>query len=310
MALVGEGLRKRIPWGQAVRTAEETTPLIEEIELTTIGEEVGTFVAIEEAEAALSVSPLAPVGWILAGLTALGFGAYEIYEHLKSKGHDVDRTEIEKHVEKIQTEHQKQIVERDSRNVDFVPLEHQHKDYDFVPLEDQNLKPGSRGYVLPLHKYTGPGNSLNRGPAYNYADADAKEHDIAYDRAKTSKDITTADKKYLSKAVDHVVDGLSGSGSISDTITGGIGALGIGAKYLAEKYKGNIIYPSLSGEYKWLPLVNESLPIISLGGIIFPQNNKTNTLKIQKQRMYLKIYHPLPQAQARAKDLLTLVQTL
>nr|WEY02528.1 MAG: VP1 [Canine parvovirus] len=103
-----------------------------------------------------------------------------------------------------------------------------------------------QGLVPPPFKYLGPGNSLNRGNPYNQIDADAKEHDEAYNKASASRDIQSADKRFINKSIDHIAEGISGKGSISDTIGGIAGAIGIGSKHFIEKATGQL-YPSISG---------------------------------------------------------------
>ena len=111
--------------------------------------------------------------------------------------------------------------------------------------------PDNRGFVPPPFKYLGPGNSLNRGTPYNDIDADAQEHDHAYDTAKTQEDIRESDIHLLRKASDHIVEGISGRGSISNTIGGALAGIGIGGKYLIEKAVG-VQYP------KGLPASSEA----------------------------------------------------
>lgn len=98
------------------------------------------------------------------------------------------------------------------------------------------------GLVPKPFKYLGPGNSLDRGIPYNDIDEDAKEHDIAYDSAKTQEEIQRSDIHLLRKASDHIIEGISGRGSISDTIGGTLAGLGIGAKKLVEDKVG-VKYP-------------------------------------------------------------------
>lgn len=108
--------------------------------------------------------------------------------------------------------------------------------------QGKNALPEKTGAVPPPFKYLGPGNSLNRGEPYNQIDADAQEHDHAYNSAKTQEQIEKSDIKLLSQASDHIVEGISGRGSISDTIGGALAGIGIGGKYLSEKAIG-VQYP-------------------------------------------------------------------
>lgn len=126
----------------------------------------------------------------------------------------------------------------ESGHYNKVSLKGAHKQSEHVEQE-----PDNQGLALPGTKYTGPGNSLNRGPGVNQADDDAQIHDTEYDTATSHKDIQKADINLLQRASDHIVEGISGKGSIGDTILSSIQGIGIGGKYLAEKAVGPI-YPS------------------------------------------------------------------
>lgn len=109
---------------------------------------------------------------------------------------------------------------------------------------DKILKGEKKGLTVPGFKYLGPGNSLNRGNPVNEIDEDAEEHDKAYDRAKTSEEVSAADKSFISKASDHIIKAINQKESLSNTIGAAIGAVGIGIKSGIEKQTG-VIYPSL-----------------------------------------------------------------
>lgn len=106
------------------------------------------------------------------------------------------------------------------------------------------LKSERRGLTVPGYKYLGPGNSLNRGVPNNNIDEDAREHDEAYSKAKTSEEVSQADKTFLSKAGDHLVNAINQKESLSNTVGAAIGAAGIGLKSAVEKHTG-VIYPSI-----------------------------------------------------------------
>lgn len=226
-------LRRRVPFS-------ERTPLLETFEVQE-AEEVaaeGLFASIEEAAASLDLTPLAPIGLWVGGLAGLGYGAYEIYEHLiKSKPKITLR--------KIEREHKKALKELEKQSFDLETLEDQHGDVDILPIEQQNIEGEKAGWVPAPYKYAGPGNSLNRGPAYDLVDESARQHDIAYDKAKSPEDIHKADKQFITEAGNYVAEGISGKGSISQAIGGFITGAGIGIKHLAEKSTGNIIYPPM-----------------------------------------------------------------
>lgn len=92
--------------------------------------------------------------------------------------------------------------------------------------------------TLPGYKYLGPGNSLDEGEPTNSADAIARQHDIAYDRAKTSEDIRRADREGIAAfASDRNIFG--------PTFGGIVGAAGLSAKYAVESFTG-VLYPNMS----------------------------------------------------------------
>lgn len=109
----------------------------------------------------------------------------------------------------------------------------------------ENLAASEHAYdlTLPGHNYLGPGNKLDKGPPTNQIDQDAQEHDHAYNDAQSQQDIKDADHKFIGQAGDHIAEGLSGHGSISDTIGAVIGGAGIGIKDKVENQTG-VKYPS------------------------------------------------------------------
>jgi hypothetical protein len=262
-------LRQRIPWSNRYEYLNG-----EEVELESFAEEglaevttdaiaETSFIGIEEAAAGLDATGVgAPIGFIVGGLAALGFGAYEIYEHLIKKHPDITLQTVREH-----------HPEHNSEPTAIIPLEEQGRDADFVPLENQ-AESSERGFVPPPFKYLGPGNSLNRGPPYNKVDEDARQHDIQYSQATNKEHIFESDRQFLNKAYKHITDGISGKGTISDTIGGVIGYGGIGVKHLAEKIRGDTIYPSFSGK-KWHLHLKKNLKNIK----IMVKNGLTTLLK-------------------------------
>lgn len=55
--------------------------------------------------------------------------------------------------------------------------------------------------TMTLGKYMGPGNSLVRGKPDDRVDAIAREHDIAYEQAKTQDDIKAADRRMIDQLI-------------------------------------------------------------------------------------------------------------
>lgn len=211
-------LRRRIPWNQSA--ASESIAEEGGLELEELGSDTAAFFEIEEAAAALDASPLAPVGIVVGALTALGYGAYEIHKHLSHTQKNLTLQEVEAHAENAQG-----------------------KDYSHFNREFNKV-----GLVPPPFKYLGPGNSLNKGEPYNEIDADALEHDIAYNTAENKENIFHADKKFLSQVGDHLAEGISGHGSISNSIGAALGGVGIGLKHSVESSLNRSIYPKFSGK--------------------------------------------------------------
>uniref|UniRef100_A0A1L8E5W6 Putative vp n=1 Tax=Haematobia irritans TaxID=7368 RepID=A0A1L8E5W6_HAEIR len=94
-------------------------------------------------------------------------------------------------------------------------------------------------FTLIGYKYLGPGNSLDKGEPINKADSIAREHDIAYDRAKTKEDIYKADREAIIQFKDDFLKNPH-LGNIA-------GFAGLGAKHIVERSLNKVIYPKLSG---------------------------------------------------------------
>lgn len=262
-------LRRRIPWGSQAAASEEI-PLIEAGSSSILegaaAEETafGVFAGIEEAGAALDSSGIgAPLGIAVGILGAIGFGAYEIYEHLASKGQNVDRRGKVQGYEKIKKMYEnakqnpdkhiqraKDLAQQHSDNQPTIePLEHQHPDFDFESLEDQ--KPVNTYYqTLPGSKYIGPGNPVDNGTPTNKVDFAAKQHDIAYGQARNDADVREADEKFKTSAQNSVAEALSFGGNPIEGIHGAVGYLGIQAKNIYEDTfnSGKSAYPTFAGK--------------------------------------------------------------
>lgn len=241
-------LRQRVPWGATAAESEEI-PLVEYgAEAVEIGTESELFFEAEAAAAALDSTGVgAPVGVIAGLVIAAGFGAYELWDHLTSRGHKLSQTQV-----KVIHDHFSNV--RNSKPV-LHPVATQAsstRDIEEAKQNRENTKiiplPESRGLVPPPFKYLGPGNTIDRGDPYNQVDADALEHDKAYERSQSTLDIRKADKKFLTQVGDHIAESIQGKSSISDSVASVAGGIGIGSKYIAESGIG-VQYPSISGKY-------------------------------------------------------------
>ena len=295
---MGTSAYKRIPWGKSELTEEELAG--EEIELADISETSGItvgegvtgatettallgeeaavtaeFLTIEEAAAGLDATGVGvPVGVTVGILAGAGFGAYEIYEHLIKSKPKVTYNKVQREHKKY---HKEKAAQKPINYKDISELPDESTGLDIETLEKQGLVP-------PPFKYLGPGNSINRGSPYNQIDSDAKKHDIQYSQATTKEEVQKSDKEFISKSRDHIAEGLSGKGSISDIIGATIGGIGIGFKYNAEKLTDKTFYPNLGK--LWLPpLKIELLPPLQLPLILFIKRSITQQQKMELNQL-------------------------
>lgn len=141
------------------------------------------------------------------------------------------------------------------RNKNKSAIENVHQRYtEYDKSHKQHQQPGvpepmemESGYpelIAPGFNYLGPGNQdMSKNPT-NMVDAAAREHDLAYNNAKTSKDVANADDAFLSAMGEHVLAGLTGKNSLIQTAGAVVGGLGIGAKRVVENVIG-VQYPSV-----------------------------------------------------------------
>lgn len=265
------GLRQRIPFSalgeeeiELLNTAGDSTI----IDLSGVEGAYSTFAIAEGAEAETLLSaglatagteastgigvPLA-VGTLLA--TGIAYGGYKIYEYEHNK--DLNQAQIKAQKHNI-------INAINNPSGGFVDTgEKTSLSYDT-----------NKGLNVPGTKYIGPGNILNKGDPTSLSDADALKHDKAYNSAQNSKQIFKADKTLLKEASDHIAEGISGSGSIKDTIQSGISGVGIGIKNIVEEsILGDSLYPQFSGKWHHL-ILNLKVKNLKHFGIIFLMKTK------------------------------------
>lgn len=87
---------------------------------------------------------------------------------------------------------------------------------------------------LPFHNYIGPGNPINNGPPIDIDDEIALLHDHRYANAENEEDIYKADNEAIGDFLSNVYNPHSA-----------IGAVGLGAKRVAEYIAGKVIYPNM-----------------------------------------------------------------
>lgn len=263
-------LTRRIPWSSRGASAIEEIPLIESgapavAEGAELAETTFAFSTIEEAAAGLDATGVgAPIGLVIGGLAALGFGAYEVYEYLHNKGTPLPFPEVHQHHSEAVAD-PKPIIdyfEKQNAEIDIVPLEEQQNDYDFVPLENQH-----RGWNLPGTNYVGPGNSVPNGPPLGTVDKFAYQHDKAYNEAKTQQDIQYADEQFKVGASNTFWDSLAGKESIFEGVAAGVSYTGIATKNTAEAYAGKVLYPSNLPGKKWHRHVTDTLTPLAVNKI-------------------------------------------
>lgn len=92
---------------------------------------------------------------------------------------------------------------------------------------------------FPDHKYLGPGNTVDNTPPVDTDDEIAREHDIAYERARTDEDIHEADHN---SANEFLTDAIANNNPHSVA-----GYIGLKAKETIERQTG-VIYGSPTGK--------------------------------------------------------------
>lgn len=123
-------------------------------------------------------------------------------------------------------------------------LDHQ-VDRKFEELYWQNK--GKRGFVLPGHKYEGPGNSLNNGVPSNEMDAFARKHDLQYAWASYLYANKRIDKPTFESKI-HAADEELATNSNMTSLDGIAANLGMRVKKFVEHFTG-LLYPSV-GKYQ------------------------------------------------------------
>lgn len=93
-----------------------------------------------------------------------------------------------------------------------------------------------QGLVLPFSNNIGPGNSIQ--PARTSADAIAQGHDLHYQDSKKPSDVLSADREAIGQFVQQAVNDKNPVSQLQ----GVIGAVGLGAKHLAESLTGKVFY--------------------------------------------------------------------
>nr|QJI53472.1 MAG: hypothetical protein [Riboviria sp.] len=127
-------------------------------------------------------------------------------------------------------------------------------DRKFEELYWQNK--GKRGFVLPGHKYEGPGNSLNSGIPSNEMDAFARKHDLQYAWAS----YLLANKRIDQPTFEAKIHAADEELAINANLTSldGIAAnLGMRVKKFVEHFTG-LLYPS-TGKYESEEATDEEL---------------------------------------------------
>nr|QJI53473.1 MAG: hypothetical protein [Riboviria sp.] len=115
---------------------------------------------------------------------------------------------------------------------------------------------GKRGFVLPGHKYEGPGNSLNNGIPANEMDAFARKHDLQY---------AWASYLYVNKRIDkptfdakiHAADEELATNANLTSLDGIAAIFGMRVKKFVEHFTG-LLYPS-TGNYEGEEITDEEL---------------------------------------------------
>nr|ULF99739.1 MAG: putative polyprotein [Picornavirales sp.] len=115
---------------------------------------------------------------------------------------------------------------------------------------------GKRGFVLPGHKYEGPGNSLNNGEPSNEMDAFARKHDLQYAWASYLYANKRIDKPTFESKI-HAADEELAMNSNLTSLDGFAANLGMRIKKFVEHFTG-LLYPS-TGKYELEEATDEEL---------------------------------------------------
>lgn len=306
-------LRQRIPWGSGIN-ASETTALMEEaavegIELETLATEGGVLAAFEAAEAsgaALDATGIgAPIGIAIGALAAIGFGAYEIYEHFHKSGVPDHKIPSPQQISRNMRLNKEKIEEHKAYNEYKNSIEYTDTETNEEVFEVQTFeKQAQSGLTLPGSNYIGPGNPLENGPPLTFTDYLAKQHDYAYANAKHSNDVFDADAKFLEDTKTNFLF----NGNPIEKAQSAIGHVGILAKNTYEKHFG-VKYPSnLSGK-QWHRHINSrklfsrrilNLQMLTRNGsnqliklILISLKQINNLQRVNKQRKQIKELHRL-----------------
>lgn len=94
-------------------------------------------------------------------------------------------------------------------------------------------------FVLPGHKYLGPGNKLESGNPTNSSDRIARVHDYNYAKAK--------DKQHIFKADQRAIHSFAKDFIKNPSIGSFLGFTGLGIKHGVESTLNSTIYPTFSG---------------------------------------------------------------
>lgn len=109
------------------------------------------------------------------------------------------------------------------------------------------------GLTLPLHKYEGPGNSVNLGEPSNRADAISQLHDLEYFDANYQYNEGRTSREEYNRAIGESDSRAIKSFAKTPSIGGVLGAVGLGAKKGVELFTKNPIYPNPGKQYLiWL----------------------------------------------------------
>nr|QTE03949.1 MAG: structural protein [Phylloscopus proregulus ambidensovirus] len=244
----------RKPWSTR-GAVEDVEAGLEDVEMEELGGAAAeeAFLGIEGAGAILDETGVGlPLGLLVGGLGALGYGTYKVVDYLGKKGHD--RNEVSKHMQKAVKEMKRNNFPRnthaDSTQLTASKVKAVRDNYyKSVGFEYSDKPEGNIDYKLLNAglgtKYIGSGNSLDSGAPTSLTDADARDHDIAYDKAKSFQDIQEADNTLLKQTGDHVAETLSGGGDFTNFVHSAITGTGIGIKSSVEKAIGKPIYPQM-----------------------------------------------------------------
>lgn len=259
-------VKQRLPWetketgsggefpgGEEIEMEEvpllEEGAILEEAETFAVAESAfagtaeGVFVGAEAAGAALdSTGVLAPIGVVIGVLSAIGYGVYEIYQHIHKVAtktgnlHKLpSQSAIAEHINNNKEGIDQQRVKLLNKHGPIAISDH-------MDVKQNELKKYHPQLVFPFSKHIGPGNKID-STYTSVQDQEAREHDIQYSKTNDPENTKQADKIFIDHSINNAAKEILPGGNPLNFLESSVSALGIAAKQQVEKYTGQLYPP-------------------------------------------------------------------